>query len=151
MRVMAVVCAPWSCGTEKGPFDFGRTCVPEERTEEERRRTEERTKVWGSRIVLQTPKGMDACHQTPKGVESGRAQILAEVAGRARGLSELLVRSLPCAISEGGVGDSNRETRGAIGACSDGASGGLLGFQNRFRGAAGNPEAETFPSLAKRE
>ena len=39
----------------------------------------------------------------------------------------------------------------ANGACGDGASNGvLLGSQNRFRGAAGNPEAATSPSLAKR-
>ena len=126
--VAAVVCAPWWCGSEKCPFDFGRTCVPEERTEE-------RTDVWGSRIVLQIPKGMDACHQTPRaGVESGRAQILSEVAGRARGLSALLVRSLPCPMSEGRVRDSSRKTRGAIGACSDGASGGAGGSRNRGGG-----------------
>ena len=35
MRVMGVVCALWSCGAEKCPFDFGRTCV--------RFRAEERT------------------------------------------------------------------------------------------------------------
>ena len=35
MRVMGVVRAPWSCGAEKCPFDFGRTCV--------RFRAEERT------------------------------------------------------------------------------------------------------------
>ena len=56
MRVMGVVCALWSCGTEKRLFGFVRTCV-RCRAEE---RTKERTNVWGSRIVLQTPKGMDA-------------------------------------------------------------------------------------------
>ena len=81
MRVMGVVCALWSCGTEKCLllFDFGRTCV-RFRAEE---RTKERTNVWGSRIVLQTPKGMDACcHPTPKGGEIGSARVLSEVAGR---------------------------------------------------------------------
>ena len=78
------------------------------------------------RRVSQTPKGMDDSHQTPKGVDSRGAQFLAEVAGRS--LSALLVRSLSCAMSGGRVGDSSRETRGAIGACGDGASGGVLGF-----------------------
>ena len=39
--------------------------------------------------------------------------------------------------------------RNGGGACGDGASNGLLSSQDRFRGAAGNPEAATFPSLWK--
>ena len=108
MRVMAVVCAPWSCGTGKCPFGFRRTCVLF-RAEE---RTKEWTKVWRMRRVSQTPKGMDDS-QTPKrvvGRSRGGAQFLAEVAGRS--LSALMVvRSLPCAMSGGRVGDSSRETR----------------------------------------
>ena len=53
MCVMAVVCVPWSCGTEKCPFDFGRTTCVLFRAEE---RTEERTEVWRKRRVLQTPE-----------------------------------------------------------------------------------------------
>ena len=64
-------------------------------------------------------------------------------------LSALLVRSLSCAMSGERGGDSSRETRSATGACGDGASDGALGFQNRLRGVAGNPEAATSPSLAQ--
>ena len=35
----------------------------------------------------------------------GELSFFSDLVGRARGLSALLVRSLPCAMSEGGVGD----------------------------------------------
>ena len=57
MRVMGVVCALWSCGTEKCPFDFGgRMCV---RFRAEERADEGADERLGSRIVLQTinPEG----------------------------------------------------------------------------------------------
>ena len=63
MLVMGVVCAPWSFGTEKRPFDFGfggRTCVPEERTEE---RTKERTWDWRERRVSSPPKDAEPCRR----------------------------------------------------------------------------------------
>ena len=49
------------------------------------------------------------------------------------------------------VGGSSQETRGAIEACCDGASNGVLGCQNRAGGAEGNPEAATSPSLDERK
>ena len=88
MRVMGVVRAPWSCGAEKCPFDFGRTCV-RFRAEE---RTKERTWVWRERRVSSPPKGMEPFHQPSKGPESEKAQPLSGLAGPG-GLS-LQVRSV---------------------------------------------------------
>ena len=71
MLVMGVVCAPWSFGTEKRPFDFGfgggRTCVPEERTEE---RTKERTWDWRERAPrFIAPEGCGALSSPPTDAE----------------------------------------------------------------------------------
>ena len=84
MGVVGVVCALWSCGAEKCPFGFGRTCV-RFRAEE---RTEERTTPSGIRIVRRLSEGPDACcRPAPEGGESGGAQAFSDLAGRARGLS----------------------------------------------------------------
>ena len=101
MHVMGVVCALWSCGTEKCMllFDFGRTCV-RFRAEE---RTKERTWVWRERRVSSPPKGMEPCHQPSLGPESEKAQPLSGLVGPG-GLS-LLVRSLSCTMSGERVGD----------------------------------------------
>ena len=122
MRVMGVVCAPWSCGTEKCPFDFGRTCVPEERTEE---RTKERTWDWRERRVFIAPEGCGALSSPPKDAERGSSAPFGT--GRPGGLS-LQVRSLSCTMSGERVGGSSRETRSAIEARGDGAADGVLGF-----------------------
>ena len=93
MLVMGVVRAPRSCGTEKRPFGFGRTCVPEERTEE---RTKERTWDWRERRVSSPPKGMEPGHHHRR-KRSVKAQPLSGLAGPG-GLS-LQVRSLSCTMS----------------------------------------------------
>ena len=125
MRVMGVVCALWSCGAEKCPFDFGRTCV-RLRAEE---RTKERTWVWrerrAARRVSSPPEDAEPCHR-PRRMRGVRAQDLVVLAGPSG--PSLQVRSLSCAMSGERVGGSSRETRGAIEARGDGASDGVLGL-----------------------
>ena len=122
MPVMGVMCAPWSCGTEKRPFDFGRTCVPHPFPEE---RTKERTWDWRERRVSSPPKETEPCHR-PRRKRSVKAQPRSGLAGPG-GLS-LQVRSLPCTMSGERVVGSSRETRSAIEARGDGAANGVFGF-----------------------
>ena len=56
MRVMAVVCAPWSCGTEKCPFDFGRMCVPEAYRRSGRRSERRSGRRFGGSALFYKPR-----------------------------------------------------------------------------------------------